>query len=191
MTWLESLVGLVLVGLIASGVAPALARMRASALTAAGARHVTVMLHSLLWRSVAGRSVHGLYFVRQDGGWSWFEVLDGNGNGLRSAEVSGGTDPTLSGPHRLEDVVSGVTLGFPPGGPFPRIPPATGWIDNLDDPIRFGNSDLVSFGPLGTSSSGTLYLTDSRERLYAVVLYGPTARVRVWRYQPSSGRWIS
>ena len=55
--------------------------------------------------------------------------------------------------------------------------------------MRFGRSDLISFGPLGTASGGTLYLTDSRHRLYAVVLYGRTARVRVWRYDTREGRW--
>jgi type II secretory pathway pseudopilin PulG len=190
-TVLEALVGLVVVALMATAVAPALARMRASALTGAGARYLAVTLHSLRWQSVAGRRAHGLCFVRDNEGWAWTAVRDGNGNGLSSAEIASGIDPTLSGPHRLEHAASGVTLGFPPGGPFPRIPPATGWIDDLDDPVRFGATDVVSFGALGTSSSGTLYLTDARERLYAIVLYGPTARVRVWRYDAASTRWTS
>lgn len=191
MTLLETVVCLVLVSLVTVAVVPALASMRASALTAAGARHLAVTLHALRWKSVAEGRGHGMYFVRDAKGWGWYEVRDGNGNGLRVAEVANGTDPTLAGPLRLENVASGVTLGFPPGDPFPRVPPKTGWLDDLDDPIRIGNTNLLAFSPTGTSSSGTLYVTDRRERLYAVVLYGKTAKIRVWRYAAGSGQWNS
>ena len=91
-------------------------------------------------------------------------------------------------PHRLEDRVSGIRPGFPGDGPFPRIS-GPGTISNLDDPVQFGASNLISFSPLGRSSSGTLYLTDGRQQLYGVVLFGPTTRVRVWRYDARAGRW--
>jgi hypothetical protein len=116
-------------------------------------------------------------------------VRDGNGNGLRTDEIADGTDPTLSGPQRLERAAAGVVLGFPDAGPVPRIPPADGWIDDLDDPVRIGGAKLLSFSPLGSSSTGTLYVTDGRLRLYAIVVYGRTARIRVWRYLVTRGRW--
>jgi hypothetical protein len=165
--------------------------MRASALTAAGARQLAVTLQALRWKSVAEGRVHGLYFTEEDGEWAWYRVRDENGNGLRTAEVLGGTDRILGGPHRLGDVASGVVLGFPPTGPFPKIPPQSGWIENLNDPIRIGNTNLLSFSPLGTASSGTLYVTDGSRQLYAVVLYGRTAKIRVWRFSAASGQWIS
>jgi len=188
---IELAAGLAILALLAGVVWPKLGELRRSALAAAGARHLAASLHGLRWRAVAGGRAEGMLFARDAAGWSWQRVRDGNGNGLSTAEVEAGVDPTLSGPHRLEEVARGVTLGFPPGGPFPRIPPATGWITGLDDPIRIGNSELLSFGPLGTSSSGTLYLTDTRRRLYAVVLYGQTARVRVWRYDAEAAQWSS
>jgi Tfp pilus assembly protein FimT len=190
-TFLEAVVFLALVGLVAAVAVPALGDMRASALTAAGARHLAVTLHALRWKSVAQGRGHGLLFVEAGQGWVWYEVRDGNGNGLRTAEVRAGTDPTLAGPHRLEDVATGVSLGFPPGGPYPRIPPGAGWISRRDDPVRIGNTDLLTFSPVGTASSGTLYVTDGRERLYAVVLYGRTARIRVWRYSEARAQWTS
>src|SRR6185295_14772541 len=94
----------------------------------------------------------------------WYEVRDDNGNGLRVAEVKKGVDATLSGPHRLEDSVERVTLGFPPIGSIPKIPPDSGTIAGLEDPIRIGSTDLLTFSPLGTASSGTLYVTDGRMR---------------------------
>ena len=116
-------------------------------------------------------------------------VEDGNGNGLRTAEVRRGVDPTVSGPHHLQDQVEDVRLGFPPGGPFPRIPPRTGNIVDTDDPVQFGRSDIVAFSPLGRSSSGTLYVTDGRRGLFAIVLFGPATRARVWRYDSVGGKW--
>ena len=84
----------------------------------------------------------------------------------------------------------GIRLGFPPGGPFPELPPGQGLIDELDDPIRIGNSELLSFSPLGSSSGGKLFVTDQRSRLYAVVLYGNTGKIRVWRYEARTQQWI-
>jgi type II secretory pathway pseudopilin PulG len=191
MTLLEAVAGLLVTALVAAAVMPAFASMRAEALTAAGARHLAVTLRALRWKSVAQGRGHGMYFVEDESGWCWYEVRDGNGNGLRTAEVGDGTDPTLAGPRRLEDVASGVGLGFPPGEAIPRIPPGSGWIADLADPIRIGNTNLLAFSPSGTSSSGTLYLTDGGKRLYAVVLYGRTAKIRVWRYAEANRQWTS
>jgi Tfp pilus assembly protein FimT len=190
-TVLETVVYLLLASLLVAATLPALGEMRASAITAAGARHLAVTLHALRWKSVAQGRGHGLYFVEDPDGWAWYEVRDGNGNGLRTSEVRDGTDPTLTGPHRLGDVASGVALGFPQSGPFPKVPPGSGWIADLDDPIRIGNTNVLAFGPLGTASTGTLYVTDGGRHLYAVVLYGRTARIRVWRYSAARAQWIS
>jgi prepilin-type N-terminal cleavage/methylation domain-containing protein len=155
----------------------------------AAAREIGTTLQALRWRSVATNRSHGLYFRNDARGWHWFVVGDGNGNGLRTREVRSGTDPTLSGPHRVEDSVPGARLGFPPATWLPRIPPATGAIRDRSDPVQFGRSDLVSFSPLGRASSGTLYVTDGRHALRGIVLFGPSARVRVWRLDLREGRW--
>jgi len=190
-TLLETLVVVVLTGLILAALGPALAQARGSAVTVAGARYLAVTLAALHWKSVAEGRAHGLYFSKDEQGWNWVEVRDGNGNGLRAAEVRDGTDERLGRARRLEEVASGVALGFPEGGPFPEIPPKRGWIDDLDDPIRIGNTPVLSFSPLGTSSSGTLYVTDRKTRLFAVVLYGRTAKLRVWRYSAAGRAWTS
>jgi Tfp pilus assembly protein FimT len=168
---------------------PGLASIRTEGRVAAGARELALTFHALRWKSVAQNRNHGLLFESGDEGWVWYEVRDGNGNGLRTAEVRSGVDATLSGPHRLANRDGIVGLGFPPVQRLPNIPPRRGAIASLDDPVKFGRSDLVSFSPLGSSSSGTIYLTDGGNKLYAVVLFGPTARVRVWRYDIRQGTW--
>jgi hypothetical protein len=167
---------------------PALAGLRAASRTAAGARDLAVTLQALRWKSVATSRTHGLAFFADLSGPGWRVVQDGNGNGLRTSEIADGTDRVLAGPVRLEDRVASVRLGFPADAVIPEIPPRRGTIADLTDPVQFGRSDLVSFSPEGTSSSGTIYVTDGRE-LYGIVLFGATARVRVWRYDGRSGRW--
>ena len=191
MALLEALASLCVLALIAAAALPALSAMRGEALAALGARHVALTLQSLRWRSVARNQTHGLRFVHEDQGWCWYLVQDGDGDGLRSTDIDSGTDPTLSGPHRLEQVASGVRLGFAEPGPFPGVPPETDPLQGDEDPIRFGASDLVSFGPLGTSSSGKIFLSGARGPMYAVVLYGRTAKVRLWRYSSEHKKWIS
>jgi len=186
---IELLVVVALIGLACAAVLPSIAQLRSAGRGAAAAREMALTFQALRWKSVAQSRNHGLLFTVQDGGWVWFEVADGNGNGLRSAEIRRGVDPKLSGPHRIEERVSGVRLGFPPGGAVPRIPPNRGSIDDLSDPVRFGRSDLISFSPLGSASSGTLYLTDGRHELFGVVLFGPTVRLRVWRFDRRTRRW--
>ena len=185
----ELLAALVLIGVLTSLLIPTAAEMVADARAAAGARELAMILQALRWKAVAANSSHGLFFAKDERGWHWLVVRDGNGNGLRTAEVRDGTDPAVSGPHRLEDRVSGLYLGFPPAESVPRIPPRSGSISDLADPVKFGRSDLISFSPLGTASSGTLYVTDRRHALRAVVLFGPTVRVRVWRFDTREVQW--
>ena len=188
-TLLEMLVALAL-GIVGALIAfPALAYIRDGGRAAAGARQMASTFSALRWKSVSLRKARGLLFERQAGGWVWWEVEDGNGNDLRTSEVRSGVDPIRSGPHRLEDAIEHVTLGFPSISGIPQIPPRPGTITGLDDPVQFGRSDLVSFTPGGSCSSGTLYVTDGRSGLFGIVLYGPTAKVRVWRYDARVGRW--
>lgn len=168
---------------------PAAAMLRDGGRAAAGARTMATILSAQRWKSVAGHRVRGLQFRKVGNGWSWREVADGNGNGLRSAEITRGIDPVLTPDDALERQVPDVKLGFPPGGPYPEAPPGTETLSAGDDPVRFGRSDLVSFSPVGSASSGTLYVTDGRNGLFAVVLFGPTTRLRVWRYRPLERRW--
>ena len=60
----------------------------------------------------------------------------------------------------------------------------------LRDPVRFGRSDLITCNSRGVLASGTVYLTDGSDRQGAVVVYGATARVRIWEYDLGARRWV-
>ncbi len=184
----ELLVVLALGAMLLLASAPTLAHLRSAGRTAAAAREIAVTLQALRWRSVATGTSHGLSFGVDATGWSYRIVRDGNGNGLRTAEIGSGVDPALTTVVRLEHRLAPVRFGLPASSSIPEIPPRPGTIPDRSDPVAFGRSNLVSFSPLGTSSSGTLYVTDGRE-LCGIVLFGPTARLRVWRYDGRSRTW--
>jgi hypothetical protein len=81
-----------------------------------------------------------------------------------------------------------MRFGFPPGRPV-RDPGDPRKLLSTDDPIRFNQSDLASFGPLGTSTPGSLYLTDGQSRLLAVRVYGRTGKVKVIAYDFDAEVW--
>jgi prepilin-type N-terminal cleavage/methylation domain-containing protein len=188
-TLAELLAVLAIVAMAVAVALPAAATLRDAGRAAAGARTMATLLSAQRWKSVTAHRVLGLQFRKAGTNWTWREVADGNGNGLRTADIARGIDPVLTQDAALERQVENVTLGIPPGGPYPEAPPGTDTLSAGDDPVRFGRSDLISFSPVGSASSGTLYVTDGRRGFYAVVLFGPTARLRVWRYRPEERRW--
>lgn len=101
---------------------------------------------------------------------------DRNHNGVRRADIRNGIDTRVAGPIPLTAGLPDVRVGINPG--VPAIPPARGTLDT-SDPIRFGNSNILSFSPLGTATPGTFYLA-GRQLQAAVRVVAGTARVRLW-----------
>jgi prepilin-type N-terminal cleavage/methylation domain-containing protein len=124
-----------------------------------------------------------------DGGVSFTLYEDGDGDGVRSNDIDSGVDPRVGLPRELRHFGSRVHFGFPrgvrprdPGDPRRRL-------ERLDDPIRFNRSDLASFGPLGGSTPGSLYLTDGRHHLVVVRVFGRTGKVKILRYDRVTEKW--
>jgi type II secretory pathway pseudopilin PulG len=108
-------------------------------------------------------------------GTSYSLYVDGNGNGVLSAEIATGRDRRIAGPIALDAGLSGVRVGINPG--VPAIPPDSGTLDPAD-PIRFGRSNMLSFSPMGTATPGTFYLAGDRAQAAVRVTPG-SARVRI------------
>lgn len=113
---------------------------------------------------------------------------DGDGDGVRGEDISSGRDPLLGGPRDLGSRYEGVDFGLLDVA-IPEVPPGSGALAPSSDPVRFGRSDIVTFTPWGTSSSGTLYISDGRDTVAAVVLYGGTGRIRFWKFDRQARRW--
>jgi hypothetical protein len=101
--------------------------------------------------------------------------VDGNHNGVLSADIQRGRDARVEGPIRLDAGMPGVRVGINPS--VPAIPPDTGTLDPTD-PIRFGRSNMLSFSPVGTATPGTFYLAGQSAQAAVRVTPG-TARVRI------------
>lgn len=107
---------------------------------------------------------------------------DGNGNGVLTADILRAVDPQVAAAVRLSSLFSGVRFGI--GGDVPLI---DGGLSS--NPIRVSGGTLVTFGPDGTSSTGTVYIRGSKEAQYAVRVFGLTGRTRVFRYVRGTGTW--
>jgi len=133
-----------------------------------------------------GRYV-GVKFRKNGNRYEWALYGDGNGNGIRTAEIAKGVDPPLgiAIPWSRNDVLPGILRGGrvpDPGNPRTAL-------DRLDDPIRFNASDICSFSPIGESTPGSIYLWDGRDRMAVVRVFGRTAKVRTLYYRRGEKEW--
>ncbi|OFW06327.1 MAG: hypothetical protein A3I61_06345 [Acidobacteria bacterium RIFCSPLOWO2_02_FULL_68_18] len=123
------------------------------------------------------RSSHvALRFVEVRSDVTFQMFVDGNHNGVRTSDIDAAVDYPLDAPTRLADLFPGVAVG---------ITPALG-----RDPVRIGDSDLLSFTPLGTATAGTIYVRGRDGMQLAVRVLGATARTRVLRYVPRTDQWV-
>lgn len=128
-------------------------------------------------------------FDRDEQGFMTFAFYrDGDGDGVRNKDIDSGVDPQATPPRRLAHLTRYVDFGFPPDR-RPRDPGSPRKYLKTEDPIRFNESDLASFDPLGTSTPGSLYITDGRSRLAVVRVFGRTGKVRVLTYDFDEEVW--
>ncbi len=120
-------------------------------------------------------------------GYRYTFYRDGNGNGIRTADISGRIDVPINVPERLDEKFPGVTFGILDG--VTSIDDSTALLAG-SDPVRFGQSDLVSFNPNGSATAGTFYIRGQRRQQLAVRVLGITARVRVVRYNFQTRSWV-
>lgn len=151
-------------------------------------RETLALAERCRWKAMNERKYAGIIFERA--GETYVAVLyqDGNGNGIRLSDVQSGKDSAFYRSMVLERASGDIQAGILRNPDVTQIPPKTGTIDDPDDPIKFGKSDILSFSPNGDSSSGTLYLAcRSQRQMYALVAYGATARLTLWKY--SNFKW--
>lgn len=135
-------------------------------------------------RAIAAGRHAGMVITLDPRGDHYTIHLDGGRRGIRRSEIAAGIDEAVEGPIPIGIEGGGVRLGIPTSPPVPRVPPARGFLPPGGDPVRLGPSDILSYSPIGESSTGSLYLTDGRGGVRAVVVYGRSGRVRVWAWEP-------
>ena len=132
----------------------------------------------------------GLKFrVEADGRAAWALYSDGDGDGVRTADIDSGVDPLAAPFRNLEGFGATARLGFPPGREPSDPSNPRKRLEDLDDPIRFNRSDIASFEPLGGATPGSVYVTDGARRLYCVRIDSRSSRARVLRWDADTDRW--
>jgi type II secretory pathway pseudopilin PulG len=164
----------------------AFAPLGAGARAIGAARYLAALLQRERIEAVRTGRVCGLRFDDDGSTIGFARVVDGNGNGLRSAEIAGGIDPTRGPRVRLADAFAGVRFAIVED--VPAIDGGPGLAAGAD-PVRLG-STILTFAPTGSATSGTLYLASADRRQFAVRVLGATGRVRIFEFERATARWV-
>ena len=163
-----------LVAVLAAAAIPQLTAGVERSRTVGAARYLVSRLALARAQAVARSSNVALLFSAADGTFIVGTYVDNNADGVRTRDIAAGIDTPIDVPVRLSNLFPHVAL-------FLNDPAVTS---------TFDSSALMSFSPLGTASSRTLYLRGADRSEYAVRVLGATGRTRVLRLVASSGAWV-
>ncbi len=155
--------------------------------TSGAARFVAGQLALSRMEAVRRSAFVAIRFERYDGSYRLTRYLDGNGNGVRRSDVDRQVDRLEGAPTQIEHHFSGVVFGV-----YEGVPAVTPGEDASDAaPVRIGPSEFLSFSPLGSATSGTMYLRGRGGHQFAVRVLGVTGRITVLRFDRQNRRWVS
>jgi len=158
-------------------------RDRDAARTAA--RYLANRLHVARMEAVRRNTNVALRFDTDDlGRFGLF--ADGDGDGVRQTDIDGEIDRALGPDAHIEQLFPSVSLQI---AATVRGPDDAGTLEAGSDPVRIGASNLLSFSPLGTASSGTIYLAARTGPQLCVRVLGVTGRTRVLWFDTASRAW--
>jgi prepilin-type N-terminal cleavage/methylation domain-containing protein len=185
-TLIELIVVIAIIGIIALCAIPAFATYRRQASVIAAGHEMRSLLREVRSRAIARGRYSGVKFVKSGKNWTYTLYDDGNGNGISNADINKGIDRRYFGPalvmpqfHTAAIALLPKTIRDPDGANLLPTDPA----------LQFGTSTICSFSPVGSSTPGTIYISDGIDTLYAVRVYGATGKVRMLRYNAGTLKW--
>lgn len=183
---IELLTVIAIVGLVVLVAVPAFGKMRRRAALVAAASELRSAFH--LTRSLAiARNVNcGMKFTLLHGRWHFAVYEDGDRDGVRNDDIKKGIDKLVRRPRTVFREGGIVDIGLLD---IPVKDPDGDTLAPNKSPVAFNKSAICSFSPYGESTPGTIYLTDGGRDLWAVRVYGTTAKMRVLRYDRSTRKW--
>ena len=153
--------------------------------TAVAARYMAARIATLRIDALRRGSPVALRFEAAGDDYMFAPYEDGNGNGVRTADIRAGIDRPVGPLERLGGKFSGVRFELSSG-----IPDADGSVGTGTDGVRIGSARILTMGEDGTATSGTLYIRGRRGQ-YAVRVLGVTGRTRMLQYLAGDRRWLS
>jgi prepilin-type N-terminal cleavage/methylation domain-containing protein len=183
-TLVEVLIAITVLCLVAALATPSVLAARDDARARSAADYVASLFHLARLEALKRHVNVAVRFEADGASVRYAMYADGNRNGVRSADIDDGIDPRIRPAERVEQHCPGVTFA---------IDGDARSVDGEQPPdvsaIQLGRSRMVSFSPLGTSSSGTVYLLGRGHRQFAVRVLGPTGRIRTMEYNFGVSAW--
>ena len=184
-TLIELLVAVALLMMLVSVAQPLVGQAIDELRTASAARYLAGRIAASRMDAIRRSRAVALRFQPAAPDYQFAAFVDGNGNGVRSAEIASGVDQPVGIPRRLADDFAHVRFGLEIGRPD-----VDGVRNASADGVRVGTSRILTVSPDGTATSGTLYVLGRRAQ-YAVRVLGATGRTRVLKYDTGARAWIS
>jgi hypothetical protein len=142
----------------------------------AATRYVSGRLQLARTLAVQRSAAVAIRFETDGRGVRFSVYQDGNHNGVRTRDIDVNIDREIEQPVRLSELFPGADFGLT--------------LDQQNgNPIQLGGADLLTFTPIGTSTSGSLYLKGRDGSQYAVRVLGATGRTRLQRYDERKRKW--
>ncbi len=182
---IDLIVSCSLVALIAAIAIPTLHAAREYDAARMAARYLATRIHGIRLDALKRNRNVALRF--DPGVPGRFEAfVDGDGDGVLQTDVDAGIDLPLSSSMHLSELFRDISFRVVSDVPEPD---GSGMVTAGSDPLRLGSSNFLSFSPLGSSTSGTLYVAATGGPQLCVRVLGPTGRIRVLSYRAVEGRW--
>ena len=153
--------------------------------TASAARFLAARIAANRMDAISRSRAIGVRFQPSTPDYQFAAFADGNGNGVRTAEITAGIDAPVGKSRQLSDDFPRVRFGLAIGSPD-----VDGVRNTSTDGVRIGTPRILTVSPDGTATSGTLYVQGRRAQ-YAVRVLGATGRTRVLKYDAGARAWIS
>ena len=184
---LEMLTVIAIIGMFVSLSYPALESMRRRSAVRVLAIELRAIFHRARSRAITRSDNTGVKFTRtNDGEWRFTLYDDGDGDGVRNDDINRGVDRRISMPQPVLNSTAIASIALP----LARIAdPDGGWLSTTASAVQFGRSTICSFSTDGRSTPGTIYISDRGGQLYALRVFGATAKIRLLRYHFNAARW--
>ena len=166
---------------------PAFNTMRRRSAVRSAAAQLRAVFHLVRSRALARSSNSAVKFVQHGSVWKYAVYDDGDRDGVRNDDIKSGVDRVVTGPQTLWQQPHLVSIALPD---FAIKDPDGDVMAPFDSPVQFNKSTICSFSHLGEATPGTIYMTDRSGEVYAVRVYGATAKIRVVRYDRGTTKWV-
>ncbi len=154
--------------------------------TIVGAKYLAGQLLRARLESLKRARAVAIRFELVDGRTRFQLFADGNGNGVLQRDIDRRIDQPVAPAAWLDDQARDISLRL--NQDVTEIA-GTSTLGAGDDPLRIGNTSLLTFTPTGGATSGTLYVSAPRGPQMAIRVFGATGRTRVLMFDARMRQW--